>query len=108
MNSRRSARIQQSETVPNDKNSKKNSSSITTHLSSDQKDANTYSAVSTEQQALDAATQLASFANMNVDYDPTEGAGGLSISSFDSIDSDRSGLSTKGYPSFQGKLNPIT
>lgn len=35
---------------------------------------------------------------MNVDYDPTEGAGGLSVSSYDSIDDDRSPVDVRGYP----------
>lgn len=97
MQNRRSTRLHQQSPAPNKISS----------VASEQKDGPTSSTLSAaEQQALDAATQLASFANMNPDYDATEGAGGLSISSYDSIDSDRSGLSAKGYP-YHGKPNPL-
>lgn len=48
--------------------------------------------------ALDTDVHPSPFANMNVDYDPTEGAGGLSVSSYDSIDDDRSPVDIRGYP----------
>lgn len=53
------------------------------------------------QYSFDADTGLAPFANVNMDYDQTEGMGGLSVSSYDSIDDDRSSLDLRGYP-YQG------
>ncbi|GLI73581.1 hypothetical protein PoHVEF18_001801 [Penicillium ochrochloron] len=46
--------------------------------------------------SIDADTGLVPFANM--DYDQTEGMGGLSVSSYDSIDDDRGSLDLRGYP----------
>lgn len=40
---------------------------------------------------------LASLANAKFDYDQTEGMGGLSVSSYDSVDDDR-GFDVRGYP----------
>jgi hypothetical protein len=50
------------------------------------------------QYSFDADTGLVPFANVNMDYDQTEGMGGLSVSSYDSIDSDRGSLDLRGYP----------
>ena len=36
--------------------------------------------------------------NLNMDYDQTEGMGGLSVSSYDSIDDERSPIDVRGYP----------
>ncbi|KAJ5919797.1 hypothetical protein N7454_009632 [Penicillium verhagenii] len=47
--------------------------------------------------SLDTDTGLVPFGNVNMDYDQTEGMGGLSVSSYDSIDDDRS-LDLRGYP----------
>lgn len=41
---------------------------------------------------------------VSLDYDQTEGMGGLSVSSYDSIESERSSLDLRGYP-YQGKLH---
>lgn len=41
---------------------------------------------------------LGPFPNVNMDYDQTEGMGGLSVSSYDSIDDDRASLDLRGYP----------
>ncbi|KAJ5212338.1 uncharacterized protein N7498_003984 [Penicillium cinerascens] len=49
------------------------------------------------QYSFDADTGLVPFTNVNMEYDQTEGMGGLSVSSYDSIDSDRS-LDLRGYP----------
>lgn len=52
--------------------------------------------------SFDADTGLVPFTNnvstINMDYDQTEGMGGLSVSSYDSIDDDRSSLDLRGYP----------
>lgn len=52
--------------------------------------------------SFDADTGLVPFSNsvsnLNMDYDQTEGMGGLSVSSYDSIDDDRSSLDLRGYP----------
>lgn len=40
--------------------------------------------------------------SLNMDYDQTEGMGGLSVSSYDSIDDDRSSIDLRGYP-YHGK-----
>lgn len=48
----------------------------------------------TETSTMDTESHLAPFANMNVNFDPSEGAGGLSVSSYDSVDDDR------GYPTY--------
>ncbi|KAJ5172001.1 Regulatory protein cys-3 [Penicillium capsulatum] len=50
------------------------------------------------QYSFDADTGLGPFANVNMDYDQTEGMGGLSVSSYDSIDDDRASLDLRGYP----------
>lgn len=52
----------------------------------------------TRQYSLDTDTGLVPFGNVNMDYDQTEGMGGLSVSSYDSIDDDRSSLDLRGYP----------
>lgn len=39
---------------------------------------------------------------VSMDYDQTEGMGGLSVSSYDSIEDDRSSLDLRGYP-YHGK-----
>ncbi|PLB45505.1 positive-acting master sulfur regulatory [Aspergillus steynii IBT 23096] len=36
--------------------------------------------------------------NLNMDYDQTEGMGGLSVSSYDSIEDERSPIDVRGYP----------
>lgn len=36
--------------------------------------------------------------NVSMDYDQTEGMGGLSVSSYDSIEDERSSLDLRGYP----------
>ncbi|PYH98200.1 bZIP transcription factor [Aspergillus ellipticus CBS 707.79] len=41
---------------------------------------------------------LAAFSNLNMDYDQTEGMGGLSVSSYDSIEDERSPIDVRGYP----------
>lgn len=41
-----------------------------------------------------------------VDYDQTEGLGGLSVSSYDSIDDDRIDPAMRGYP-YHGKIVPF-
>ncbi|KAJ5669077.1 Regulatory protein cys-3 [Penicillium macrosclerotiorum] len=48
--------------------------------------------------SFDADTGLVPFANVNMDYDQTEGMGGLSVSSYDSIEDERSSLDLRGYP----------
>ncbi|CAI7675052.1 unnamed protein product [Penicillium pancosmium] len=50
------------------------------------------------QYSFDGDTGLVPFANVNIDYDQTEGMGGLSVSSYDSIDDDRASLDLRGYP----------
>ena len=102
-NNRRSSRLQHISV--NDPNSNPNSSSYNssmTRRSSAQGTNNYAPVISSDERTIDAASQLASFATMNVEYDPTEGAGGLSVSSYDSIDSDRSGLN-RTY-SYNGKF----
>lgn len=47
--------------------------------------------------SFDADTGLVPFANVNMDYDQTEGMGGLSVSSYDSIDDERASLDLRGY-----------
>jgi hypothetical protein len=42
-----------------------------------------------------------------VDYDQTEGLGGLSVSSYDSIDDDRIDPAMRGYP-YHGKTYPFS
>ncbi|CAK45096.1 regulatory protein cys-3 [Aspergillus awamori] len=44
------------------------------------------------------STGLAAFSNLNMDYDQTEGMGGLSVSSYDSIEDERSPIDVRGYP----------
>ena len=41
---------------------------------------------------------------VSMEYDQTEGMGGLSVSSYDSIEDDRSSLDLRGYP-YHGKSN---
>lgn len=41
-----------------------------------------------------------------MDYDQTEGLGGLSVSSYDSIEDERSSIDTRAYP-FHGKFSII-
>lgn len=48
--------------------------------------------------SFDADTGLVPFANVNMDYDQTEGMGGLSVSSYDSIEDERASLDLRGYP----------
>ncbi|CAG7924630.1 unnamed protein product [Penicillium olsonii] len=55
-------------------------------------------AAKTRQYSFDADTGLVPFGNVSMDYDQTEGMGGLSVSSYDSIDDDRSSLDLRGYP----------
>ncbi|PLN84560.1 hypothetical protein BDW42DRAFT_35286 [Aspergillus taichungensis] len=45
---------------------------------------------------------LASLQHLNMDYDQTEGMGGLSVSSYDSIEDDRSPIDVRGYPYHAG------
>lgn len=51
--------------------------------------------------SFDGDTGLVPFANVNMEYDQTEGMGGLSVSSYDSIEDERSSLDFRGYP-YQG------
>lgn len=55
-------------------------------------------AAKTRQYSFDADNGLVPFGNVSMDYDQTEGMGGLSVSSYDSIDDDRSSLDLRGYP----------
>jgi len=55
-------------------------------------------AAKTRQYSFDADTGLVPFSNVSMDYDQTEGMGGLSVSSYDSIEDDRSSLDLRGYP----------
>ncbi|KKK26597.1 bZIP transcription factor [Aspergillus rambellii] len=49
--------------------------------------------------SFDADTAgLASFSSLNMDYDQTEGMGGISVSSYDSIEDERSPIDVRGYP----------
>lgn len=48
-------------------------------------------------------TGLVPFTNVNMDYDQTEGMGGLSVSSYDSIEDERSSLDLRNYP-YHGML----
>ncbi|GAB1198853.1 hypothetical protein BDV32DRAFT_57995 [Aspergillus pseudonomiae] len=41
---------------------------------------------------------LAPFQNLSMDYDQTEGMGGLSVSSYDSIEDERNPIDVRGYP----------
>lgn len=50
------------------------------------------------QYSFDADTGLVPLANVNMDYDQTEGMGGLSVSSYDSIEDERGSLDLRGYP----------
>jgi hypothetical protein len=45
---------------------------------------------------------LASLQNLNMEYDQTEGMGGISVSSYDSIEDERSPIDVRGYP-YRGK-----
>ncbi|CAL5870086.1 uncharacterized protein PFLUO_LOCUS4320 [Penicillium psychrofluorescens] len=55
-------------------------------------------AAKTRHYSFDADTGLVPFANVNMDYDQTEGMGGLSVSSYDSIEDERTSLDLRGYP----------
>ena len=55
-------------------------------------------AAKTRQYSFDADNGLVPFGNVSMDYDQTEGMGGLSVSSYDSIEDDRSSLDLRGYP----------
>ncbi|KAJ5131059.1 uncharacterized protein N7515_007098 [Penicillium bovifimosum] len=55
----------------------------------------------TRQYSFDTDAGLVPFGNVSMDYDQTEGMGGLSVSSYESIDDDRSSLDLRGYP-YQG------
>ncbi|KAG0158973.1 hypothetical protein PDIDSM_6493 [Penicillium digitatum] len=55
-------------------------------------------AAKTRQYSFDAESGLAPFGNASMDYDQTEGMGGLSVSSYESIEDDRSSLDLRGYP----------
>ncbi|RAK71748.1 bZIP transcription factor [Aspergillus fijiensis CBS 313.89] len=58
------------------------------------------------QYSFDAeSTALASFQNLNMDYDQTEGMGGLSVSSYDSIEDERSPIDVRGYPHYDQMLS---
>ncbi|CEJ55770.1 Putative Positive-acting master sulfur regulatory [Penicillium brasilianum] len=50
------------------------------------------------QYSFDTDTGLVPLANVNMDYDQTEGMGGLSVSSYDSIEDERGSLDLRGYP----------
>ncbi|PTU20795.1 hypothetical protein P175DRAFT_0509325 [Aspergillus ochraceoroseus IBT 24754] len=53
--------------------------------------------------SFDADTAgLASFSSLNMDYDQTEGMGGISVSSYDSIEDERSPIDVRGYPYHAG------
>lgn len=55
-------------------------------------------AAKTRQYSFDADNGLVPFGNVSMDYDQTEGMGGLSVSSYESIDDDRSSLDLRNYP----------
>jgi hypothetical protein len=59
----------------------------------------------TRQYSFDADTGLVPFGNVSMDYDQTEGMGGLSVSSYESIDDDRSSLDLR-YP-YQGTCQAL-
>ncbi|GMF78529.1 unnamed protein product [Aspergillus oryzae] len=48
------------------------------------------------------AAGLAPFQNLSMDYDQTEGMGGISVSSYDSIEDERNPIDVRGYP-YHGK-----
>ncbi|PKX95620.1 bZIP transcription factor [Aspergillus novofumigatus IBT 16806] len=51
------------------------------------------------QYSFDAdSAALASLQNLNMEYDQTEGMGGISVSSYDSIEDERSPIDLRGYP----------
>ncbi|KAL4998206.1 hypothetical protein BDV10DRAFT_74889 [Aspergillus recurvatus] len=50
----------------------------------------------------DAAAGLAHVPNLGMSYDPTEGMGGLSVSSYESIDDEHSPIDVRGYPYHAG------
>jgi hypothetical protein len=50
----------------------------------------------------DAAASLAHVPNLGMPYDPTEGMGGLSVSSYESIEDEHSPIDVRGYP-YHGK-----
>jgi hypothetical protein len=55
-------------------------------------------AAKTRHYSFDTDAGLVPFGNVSMDYDQTEGMGGLSVSSYDSIDDDRTSLDLRGYP----------
>ncbi|KAL2822724.1 hypothetical protein BDW59DRAFT_102109 [Aspergillus cavernicola] len=58
---------------------------------------------SSRQYSLDTdAAGLAHIPNLNMTYDPTEGLGGLSVSSYESIDDEHSPVDVRGYPYHAG------
>ncbi|KAL3475190.1 hypothetical protein BJX99DRAFT_162814 [Aspergillus californicus] len=55
------------------------------------------------QYSLDTdAAGLSHIPNLNMTYDPTEGMGGLSVSSYESLEDDHSPLDVRGYPYHAG------
>lgn len=48
------------------------------------------------------AAGLSHIPNLNMTYDPTEGMGGLSVSSYESLEDDHSPIDVRGYP-YHGK-----
>ena len=48
--------------------------------------------------SLDTDPGLVPYGSVNVDFDQTEGMGGLSVSSYDSIEDERSSLDFRAYP----------
>ena len=60
-------------------------------------------AAKTRHYSFDAGTGLVPFTNVSMDYDQTEGMGGLSVSSYDSIEDERTSLDLRGYP-YHGTL----
>ncbi|CBF81105.1 hypothetical protein AN5218.2 [Aspergillus nidulans FGSC A4] len=50
----------------------------------------------------DAAASLAHVPNLGMPYDPTEGMGGLSVSSYESIEDEHSPIDVRGYPYHAG------
>lgn len=64
------------------------------------------SAVKSRHYSFDTDTRLVPFSNVNMDYDQTEGMGGLSVSSYDSIEEERASLDLRGYP-YHGKFSSV-
>lgn len=61
--------------------------------------------VKPRQYSFEGDAGLVPFANMNMEYDQTEGLGGLSVSSYDSIEDERGSLDFRAYPSYPGMFN---